>query len=109
VATQISVRESLAALHVAIGEDATEAVCSMQQVRRSFAAAIGEMSVRTGRLEASLAEVERATPLLLPFDEPGEDGRKVRAVWVRLFWAILAVLCLSALAGGFLAGKWWGR
>jgi hypothetical protein len=109
VATQSSVRESLAALHAAVGEDVTSAVCTMRDVRRSFTAAIGEISVRTGRLEASLAEVERATPLLLPFDEPDEDGRKVSAVWVKWFWAILAVLCLSALAGGFLAGKWWGR
>ena len=85
------------------------AVCAVQAVRRSFAVAIGEISVRTGRLEAGLAEVERATPLLLPFDEPPERGRRVRAVWVNLFWAALVVLCMSALAGGFLAGRSWGR
>ena len=107
--SQPSVFAALESLRIAIGEDATAAVCAVHGVRRSFAAEIDDLAMRTGRLEAGLAEVERATPLLLPFDEPIQTGRGVKALWVKLFWAVLAVLCVSAMAGGFVAGRWWVR
>ncbi len=100
---------ALESLRTAIGEDTTAAVCAMQGMRRAFASAIEDIAMRTGRLEAGLADVERATPLLLPFDEPLQTGRAVEGVWVKLFWAVLSVLCVSALAGGFLTGRWWSR
>ncbi len=107
--SQPSVSEALESLSTAIGEDTTAAVCAIQGMRKAFAVAIEDLAMRTGRLEAGLAEVERATPLLLPFDEPLQTGRRVKAVWVKLFWAVLAVMCVWALAGGFLIGRWWSR
>ncbi|HNY40710.1 MAG TPA: hypothetical protein PKJ41_09955 [Bryobacteraceae bacterium] len=109
MATRSSVQESLGALRAAADEDLTAAICELHTVRRAFNAAIAELTVRTGFLETGLAEVERATPLLLPFDEPAECGHQVRAIWVKILWAAVAVLCLAALAGGFLAGRAWGR
>jgi hypothetical protein len=107
--SQPSVSAALESLRIAIGEDTTAAVCAVQGVRRSFSVAIDDLALRTGRLEAGLAEVDRATPLLLEFVEPLQTGRGVKALWVKLFWSILAVLCAAAMAGGFLAGRWWGR
>ena len=107
--SQPSVSAALESLRIAIGEDTTAAVCAVQDVRRAFSIDIESLTMRTGRLEAGLAEVERATPLLLPFDEPLQVGRGVKALWVRLFWAVLAVLCASAMVGGFLAGRLWSR
>lgn len=107
--SQPNVSAALESLRIAIGEDTTEAVCAVQGVRRSFVVAIEDLALRTGRLEAGLSEVERATPLLLPFDEPLQSGRGVKPRWVKIFWAVLAVLCFSAMAGGFFAGRWWSR
>jgi hypothetical protein len=107
--SQPNVSAALESLRIATGEDTTAAVCAVQDVRRAFSMDIEKLAMRTGRLEAGLAEVEQATPLLLPFDEPLQTGRGVKALWVKIFWAVLAVLCVSAMAGGFLAGRWWSR
>ncbi len=107
--SQPIVSAALDSLRTAVGEDTTAAVCAVPKVRKAFASAIEDIAERTGRLEAGLAEVERATPLLLLFDEPLQTGHPVKALWVKLFWAVLVVLCVSALAGGFLTGRGWSR
>lgn len=104
-----SVKESLDHLRAATLQDVTLAICEVQNVRRTFAAAADELSLRIGRLETKLAELELATPLLLPFDEPLEQGRRIKAWWVNLFWVALVVLCIAALVAGYCAGRMWRR
>lgn len=104
-----SVKESLDHLRAATLQDVTLAICEVQNVRRAFAAAADELSLRIGRLETKLAELERATPLLLPFDEPLEQGWRIKARWINLFWVVLVVLCIGALVGGYCAGRMWRR
>ena len=85
--------------------DLTDAVCLVDDLRRDFAAAHSNVSLRTGCLEAALSELEGSQPILLAFDEPIQQGRPILKAWIRRLWLALAALFAAAFAAGFLAGR----
>jgi hypothetical protein len=107
--TEPSVSAAVETLQVAIGEDPTAALCALQGVRIAFAAALDQLTLRAGHIEAGIRDLERSAPILFPFDEPIQAGRGIKRNWVRIFWVSLILLSLSALAGGFISGRMWGR
>jgi len=102
---QDEVRESIGRLRAATGGDLTAAVCEVHGVRRAFSAAIRDLALRTGQLEAALDALDRARPLLLAFDEPKADRWRVGRAWASRMWIVLGIACMAALAAGFMVGR----
>ena len=101
-----SVPDAVETFRAAVDEDVTAALCALDTVHKSFAAAFDEASHRIAMVEESVAEVERCAPLLRLIEEPPPEGLRVRRAWARAFWPALILLCMLAAAAGFLAARW---
>lgn len=89
-----------------MAEDVTAGLCALDGVTKSFSASIEDLTIRTGMLEESVAEVERAAPILRLLEEPPQQGLRITPARSRAFWILAIVLCLLAAAAGFLAARW---
>lgn len=103
-----SVPDALLTLRAAAEEDVTTALCALDGVNKSFAAAIDDLTRRARMMEEAVAEVEKAAPLLRLIEEPPPQGIRINTIRARIFWILTIALCLLAAAAGFLASRWTG-